>query len=223
MAMVFLPLLIWLGYWQLERGGQKAEQQAQWETLSPQEWPLTGQASAGQPVMIEGHYVPGREWLLDNRTRSGRAGYEVLTLFQPIKGEPVVINRGWIQGTRDRAQLPAVKVEPGLHKLEARVASWPEPPIIGEVEQEDSWPRRVQELTPEQATLASGESVSPVFLRLADMNQPGALQADWSPSRLGADTHYGYAVQWFGLAIALMILSIVASFRKHRSVDSSHD
>jgi surfeit locus 1 family protein len=215
--------LVWLGFWQLGRAAEKTAQLARWEALSQQEWPLPGQPSEDQPVIIEGRYVPDRQWLLDNRTRGGRAGYEVLTLFQPSGSRPVVINRGWIPGTRDRARLPDVAVDAGPHSLQARIADWPVPPVIGEVARQDGWPRRVQTLTPDLASETSGEAVNKVFLRLADSEQPGALQADWAPSRMGASTHYGYAVQWFGLAIALMILGIVASFRQYRSTDSSHD
>lgn len=212
-----------MGFWQLGRAEEKALERAQWETLSHQEWPLIGEPSEGQPVTIEGQYIPERQWLLDNRTRGGRAGYEVLTLFQPDNSPAVVVNRGWIAGMHDRAELPAIPVESSHQQLQARVAEWPVPPVIGEVEGASGWPRRVQMLTPELASQSLDEAVSPVFLRLAGEQQPGALQADWKPSRMGANTHYGYAVQWFGLAIALLALGIVASFHKPQSIDLPHD
>jgi cytochrome oxidase assembly protein ShyY1 len=31
---------------------------------------------------------------------------------------------------------------------------------------------------------------------------------------MGPATHYGYAVQWLSLAVVLLVLSVVASFRK---------
>lgn len=223
LVLVFLPLLLWLGFWQLDRAEQKNAQQDRWDTLSSEEWPLTGQANEGQPVIISGRYVPDRQWLLDNRTRDGRVGYEVLSLLQPTEGPPVVVNRGWVAGMRNRADLPAVSTGSAMQRLEARVADWPAPPVIGAVEQQTGWPKRVQSLTHEAAARTSGEPVSETFLRLADEQQPGALRADWPPSHTGASTHYGYAVQWFGLAIALVVLSIIASLRKPRSTDSTHD
>lgn len=221
--LVFLPLLLWLGFWQLGRAEEKIAQQERWDTLNPEEWPLSGQANEGQPVIITGHYVSSRQWLLDNRTRDGRAGYEVLTLLEPTEGPPVVVNRGWVAGMRNREDLPEVYVSSGILRLEARVAEWPSPPVIGAVKQQAGWPKRVQSLTHEAAAETSAEPVSELFLRLADEQQPGALRADWPPSLTGASTHYGYAAQWFGLAVALVILSIIASFRKTRSKDLSHD
>ena len=232
LVLCFLPLLIWLGIWQLGRAEEKTLQRARWETLEAVEWPLPGKAIEGQPVIIEGRYLPERQWLLDNRTRDGRVGYEVLTLFRPDSdpalvrpesGPALVINRGWIAGPRQRNQLPEVNVTGDRVKLLARVSDWPSPPVVGSVEREASWPKRVQALTPEIAVETSRQAVSDVFLRLADSQQPGALQADWAPSRMGVDTHYGYAAQWFGLAIALTVLSIVASFRKSRSTEEPND
>ncbi|MGM0571288.1 MAG: SURF1 family cytochrome oxidase biogenesis protein, partial [Pseudomonadota bacterium] len=48
-------------------------------------------------------------------------------------------------------------------------------------------------------------------------NQPGAFRADWEPDMMGPQTHYGYALQWFSLAAALIILTIIASYRKQES------
>ena len=31
---------------------------------------------------------------------------------------------------------------------------------------------------------------------------------------MGAQTHYGYALQWFSLALALVVLTVIASYRK---------
>lgn len=221
--MLLLPLLIWLGFWQLDRAEEKAAQQERWATLETQQWPLTGQVFEGQPVIIEGHYITDRQWLLDNRTRGGRAGYEVLTLFKPRQGTAVVINRGWTAGTGDRSRLPDISLDENGVRLEARVGDWPQPPVLGASEDPSGWPRRVQALSRENAVQSSGYDVSSTFLRLSDATQPGALQADWAPSRMGVSTHHGYAAQWFGLAIALVVLTVITSFRKHRNTDQHHD
>ncbi len=35
------------------------------------------------------------------------------------------------------------------------------------------------------------------------------LARDWAPADLGADRHYGYAFQWFGLAALTVVLVVV--------------
>jgi cytochrome oxidase assembly protein ShyY1 len=38
---------------------------------------------------------------------------------------------------------------------------------------------------------------------------------------MGPQTHYGYAAQWFSLAAALIILTVVASYRKTGNDDDN--
>ncbi|WP_246065432.1 SURF1 family protein [Hydrocarboniclastica marina] len=218
-ALVLFPLLIWLGFWQLGRAEEKIQLEKNWQELAPVQWPLSADAAEGQPILLEGHYMPGKQWLLDNRTRNGQAGYEILSLFQPTVGPVVVVNRGWIPGTRDRSVLPDIPVSGDRQRVESRRAPWPAPPILGGVEEPVGWPKRVQFLTHELALMHVDAPVSEHFLRLANSGQPGALRIDWEPPHSGVSTHYGYAVQWFGLAIALCVLTLVASFRRDREPD----
>lgn len=216
-AGLFLPLLLTLGVWQLERAEEKKQQLAQWEVQSTElSWPehLDSGLKAGQPLMLAGRYQKDATWLLDNRTRDGAPGYEVLTLFQPDQGSALVVNRGWVQAPRTREQLPEINTPTGRVTLSGRLSDYPEPPVLMNTSTDQSqWPRRVQALTQ-----ANAESISPgvaaLVMRLDGPKEPGALRADWAPDRMGPQTHYGYAVQWFSLAIALVILTAVASYRK---------
>jgi cytochrome oxidase assembly protein ShyY1 len=42
------------------------------------------------------------------------------------------------------------------------------------------------------------------------------LARDWAPADFGADRHYGYAFQWFGLAALTLVLVIVLGWRRAR-------
>lgn len=168
----------------------------------------------GQPVTLTGWYGE-QTWLLDNRTRDGRAGYEVLTLFEPVSGPPVVINRGWVPAPASREQLPEVQTPDQLFTLQGWLAAYPEPPVLGPQEpDEPGWPRRVQAL-PESRVRALDIRPAPMIVHLADSHQPGAYRADRAPDVMGPQTHYGYAAQWFALAAALTILTLVASYKKN--------
>jgi len=167
----------------------------------------------GRPVTLRGGYGT-RSWLLDNRTRDGAPGYEVLTVFRPLSGPPVVVNRGWVQAPRTRDRLREVEPPEGIYTLEARISDYPVPPVLaGQPRAAGPWPRRVQSLP---AELARGEipELPDKIVRLSGNRQPGAYRADWAPDLMGPQTHYGYATQWFALAVALTILTVVASYRK---------
>lgn len=213
---LFLPLLLGLGIWQLDRADEKKARLAQWEIQSNQlDWPghLQAGLKVGQPVKLRGRYRD-RTWLLDNRTRDGAPGYEVLTLFQPDEGKPVVVNRGWVLAPRRRDELPDIQTPSGAVELSGRLNDYPDPPVLVETEADKAqWPKRVQALTRRDAEDVNGE-VASLILRLEDASQPGAYRADWAPDRMGVQTHYGYAVQWFSLATALIVLTLVASYRK---------
>ncbi|MGB1477486.1 MAG: SURF1 family protein [Marinobacter salsuginis] len=213
---VFLPLLVSLGVWQLNRAEEKQVLLEQWqqeaENLAWQDM-VSGDLTSGRPVTLTGMYG-SRNWLLDNRTREGAPGYEVLTEFRPLEGPPVVINRGWVQALRTRAELPDIATPEGIFTLEGRISDYPVPPVL--VDQpavEDQWPRRVQSLSEQAARLEIPELPDRI-VRLSGEGQPGAYRADWEPDLMGPQTHYGYATQWFALAVALTILTVVASYRK---------
>lgn len=221
-AGAFLPVLLGLGLWQLDRAGEKKQLLAQWQDpAGAVDWSALTETDplTGQPVTVSGRYR-STTWLLDNRTRDGVPGYEVLTLFQPAKGPPVVVNRGWIAAERKRSELPEVSTPKEEVLLLGRIAAYPEPPVLaGEPAAESpsgNGVQRVQAL-PKALAAVIEPSIANNILKLDDSNQPGAFRADWEPDMMGPQTHYGYALQWFSLAAALIILTIIASYRKQES------
>lgn len=213
---VFLPVLLGLGTWQLNRASEKQLMLDQWQQEAEQlPWPdlVARELTTGRPLTLTGLYG-SRSWLLDNRTRDGRPGYEVLTEFQPLEGPPVLVNRGWVPAPRTRDQLPEVTAPSGVVTLQGRLSEYPEPPVL--VDQPatgGAWPRRVQSL-PETVAQQAVPGLPDAIVRLSGERQPGAYRADWTPDLMGPQTHYGYATQWFALAVALAILTVVASYRK---------
>lgn len=217
---LLLPVLLSLGVWQLNRAEEKQMLLAAWQQQASQgDWPtlVSGGLERGQPVVLTGWYTE-YTWLLDNRTRDGVPGYEVLTLFTPVEGPSLVVNRGWVRGPRTRDQLPEIDTPGGLFTLEGRLDDYPVPPVLAEdTGPASGWPRRVQAL-PAATVEDTVASPAGMVLKLSDSEQPGAYRADHAPDVMGPQTHYGYAVQWFALAAALTILTLVASYKKNERI-----
>ena len=223
MAVILFPGLVSLGFWQLSRAAEKQAELDRWEGAGAAlEWPVSETPESGLPLILEGYYHDEHQWLLDNRTRDGRAGYEVLQRFVPVDGEALVVNRGWVPAGPSRQMLPEVAAPSDLVRLQVRTAEWPEPPTLADEADVPGvlWPLRVQSLRLERALQMV--PVSPIIVRLEDDSQPGALVTDWQPQRMGPETHRGYAVQWFALATALLCLTVGASFRREKE-DNTHN
>jgi len=167
-----------------------------------------------------------QSYLLDNRTRDGKVGYELLTAVVLASGESVLVNRGWLPAGRYRSDIPVIETPDGWIELNAYYyLAKNETPIL----QDDlgyeskAWPKRVQSLDWEKIQRENQGSLVVGQFRLSDQHQPGALIADWPLPSVTPSKHTGYAVQWFALSAALALLSIFACWRiiKDARIDKS--
>ena len=74
-------------------------------------------ANAYTRVQISGEWLPDRQFLWDNRTHKGRAGFEVIIPMRTADGLLVLINRGWLPLGVTRAELPDVSYRLNLLTL----------------------------------------------------------------------------------------------------------
>jgi cytochrome oxidase assembly protein ShyY1 len=151
--------------------------------------------------------------ILDNRVKNGRPGYEILQAVT-VSGltDKVLINRGWIEASLDRNILPSISPIEGevqlrgylYHALKGGYR------LDDGISQVQDWPSRVGWITVERAEELFGESFLPYQLRL-DQDSIGALKTAWTTVAVKPEKHVGYAVQWFAMAITLLIMTIIAN------------
>jgi cytochrome oxidase assembly protein ShyY1 len=216
-AVLLVPLMISLGFWQLHRADEKSRLAAAFETRQQQPpatlsslWDQPAELLAYTPVQLSGRFVPGANFLLDNQTREGKVGYEVLSIMQlPDAGGSVLVNRGWLPGTADRQALPPVPPVDGLVAITGHVYVAPgEPFLLAEQQFDNDWPKRVQAIemarfTPFIAEKATGP-VFPFPVRI-DAGERGALAVNWQIMNATPQKHQAYAVQWFAMAATLFV------------------
>lgn len=230
--LVIFPSLLALGFWQTQRAGDKqalVERRAASEVTAP--LTLRGDVRITEddryrPAQVAGRYHADQQWLLDNRVHRGQPGYHVFTPFV-IDGEDrpaLLVNRGWVSTGASRAQLPELPVPRGRVALTGRLdAPASVGLVVGEVPlQSVDETVLVQALDLDALARARGLELLPYALVL-DEGGPGGLQYDWSPiPQMGPEKHLGYAVQWFGLAVALLIIFVGVNTHRDRPDGGSH-
>lgn len=214
-TLVLLPILTGLGFWQLQRAEEKSQLEQEWEQRQAAA-PVPLEALRGLPgeqlvyrgVQLDGEFLADRYLLLDNRTRQGRFGYEVVGILALAEGGLALVNRGWIPGDASRQTLPDVVWPSGRVQVRGYLYRPPgDPFLLGEQDFGGSWPLRLQalDMTAVATRLAAEElgEMFPMEVRL-QAGQPGALVTDWQLINASPAKHQGYAVQWFSMAAFLL-------------------
>ncbi|MEP5765493.1 MAG: SURF1 family protein [Halieaceae bacterium] len=212
---LLVPLFVGLGFWQLARAEEKQLINMRWEArqaepaLAFAALPDSATALAYQQVLLQGSFLPKRNFLLDNRIRQGRYGVEVIAAFREAStGKLLLLNRGWIEADPGRRQLPVIPVPPQGMQLQGYVYVPPgESYTLGQLSTGEDWPRLVQAIDTEGLGAMLDEAVFPFTIRLG-VDSPAALLADWPLVNTLPEKHQAYALQWFAMALALSVLFI---------------
>lgn len=220
-VLVLLPFLLSLGFWQLDRADQKRAWLARKEAAAHR---ATLELNAALPayqdvehrhVRVRGHYDAAHQLLLENQVRDKQAGYLIITPFLTESGQAVLVDRGWLPAAVERSRLPDIAVSEQPLAVQGVIDKGPSVGLrMGAAVAEASWPLRLQYL--DYAALAEllPYDVPPYLIRL-DESEPQGYRRDWLPmSELGPATHMGYAVQWFGLALALLVIYVVVNTKR---------
>ncbi|MDM3870816.1 SURF1 family protein [Porticoccus sp. W117] len=222
LAALLLPVLLYLGNWQLGRAEEKRNilTQLQARTALP---PVAAQQLIGEAdvryrnVRATGSFDNRHNFLLDNRVRDARPGYEVVTPLYTDSGHWLLVNRGWVAAPAYRDQLPEIPAITGPVALTA-TAHTPLEKAPSVYDSQPGWPKVIQSINVAQMGKELGHKVAPFTLRMQD-NQPGALRTGWAAINVQPEKHTAYAVQWFAMALALLILTALFCFPKKRPSD----
>lgn len=212
-----------LAHWQYQRGLLKQDYLQQWsQALEAAPAALTLPAGAvRQPQRMAGELLPldDHPWLLlDNQRRGDRLGLQVYRFMHLRHGQTrVLVDFGWLPWS-DRRQLPTLPEAPGVLEVDGLLLPWPGQGIaLGPAV---AWDRQASSLLLSRLDPtwlqehAGGPLVGGVF-RLTDA-PPAGLQRDRValPNTLPAEKHFGYALQWAGLAVASVVTALVLIVRK---------
>ena len=217
LAFAAVALFALLGRWQWHRAVEKralvaafdAGQNAQASELGERSLAATPRYTL---LRLRGRYDGAHQFLLDNISRDGAVGYEVLTPFVLEDGRIVAVNRGWLPlpGGR-REPLPDVRLPPApVAEVTGRTDKLPVTALaIGRAppDASTSWPKRTSFPNAAQLGAALKSPIEDGQLLLA-ASEPTGYRRDWHPGATGfpPSRHIAYALQWWSFgALALFL------------------
>lgn len=223
-SLLLIATFCWLGNWQLGRGREKQALMAAFERGETRSVVLGPSASTQglpryQRVAATGHYDPARQVLLDNMpSATGRPGFRVLTPFvRDGASRLLLVDRGWVPLGATREALPVIEVAGDARTVGGRLDGVPVPGLrVGEASPADdtAWPRVMNFPRVEDLERAFAAPIEPRIL-LLDAGEPDGFERQWRPSLgFGPERHVGYAIQWFALAVAVLVAFIALSVQR---------
>ncbi|MGV9346886.1 SURF1 family cytochrome oxidase biogenesis protein [Streptomyces spiralis] len=118
-ALLLIPTMIWLGFWQLHRHDHRQKlNQVITASLAAKPAPVDSLTSVGgsvahdaiyRRVTAKGHFDTAHELVVRRRTNADdQVGYHVLTPFVLDDGRTLLVNRGWIPSSASQTAFPSI-------------------------------------------------------------------------------------------------------------------
>jgi len=224
--------LVKLGFWQTDRAVQKEQrlnkiaQLSQAKPLSLidiQQLPFTDINDL--PIKFEGEFEKEIVFLLDNQINHGQLGYRVYQIFN-VNNSALLINLGWVLGSINRAEYPKIKALTGTYQITGHIRLIEKGILLLEENYTRvSWPLRIQQVDVAKLSMMLNKPLLP-FVVYVDKESPLGYEKNWQPIVMLPEKHRAYAFQWFGLAIAWLLLMFWASIKFSKSsqiVNNSHN
>ena len=223
-AALLVAIFLSLSAWQYGQGEQKQQWIDAWQAaLAAPPVEMAAALRGSTPRTIADTFVPdeGAGWiLLDNQRRGAEVGVKAYRILRSAEGVRVLADFGWVPWP-SRDQLPSLDPPPASVPVLGLWVDWPGQGIALGPNPLDPARRREPVLLTylDRGELASwaGLSLAAGVLRVGPESPYGFVrELAPLPNTLPPDQHYGYALQWFGFAVALVVIVVVLSW-KHRA------
>ena len=161
-----------------------------------------------QSISVEGEYLNELTFFIQDRIYQGESGFEVFTPLR-IKNDDklLLVDRGWIKKTKNQTlNLPAVQ---GKQSLVGYIKYVDEYQFVlgNNILSPEKKPLIMQKMDIKELSRITDRMFYPFVVRL-DPAMANGFVRDWVISVTPPERHRMYAIQWFALAIVLIIAYI---------------
>lgn len=221
-AIVLVGSFVRLGMWQLDRAEEKQAIFASYDKAANQP-PIAvadGDTLANQarytPVSVRAEAIDSPLIILENRVVDQTPGIHLLQAARMDDGSLVLLNHGWLEKRAHSTQLDIPVLQSGDQTYKGLVDRLPATGFkLGELPQRhpESLRYSVPRIEGWWLQQIFGTEIERVVL-LTEQQSPWRRQ--WRPGLMPTERHKGYALQWFSLASAVLLISIFMAWRAMR-------
>lgn len=228
-TLMLLTLLINLGLWQTNRGEYKEALQARYDarsqssTIDLETLMAMAEDSMDFPIALKGRYQHSKIFLLDNRTHRGIPGFHVITPLD-IGSHYVLINQGWVAQGKTRSDMPDFPQPKGKISVSG-ITHVPNPNffVLKEDDYESvTWPFIIQKINIEKSSSLLDKPLAPFVIRLNPDKESGFVR-EWHSNPMTPEKHFGYAFQWFSLALALSVIYVTVNTQRKNKININNN
>ena len=140
-------------------------------------------------------------------------------MLTPLKIEGrsdyVLVNRGWVAGGAAHTDLPAISTPEGIVEIVGLV--WlPSKKIFSleTAQEKNRWNIVWQHMDLERYQKSVPLNVLPIIIKLDPNSNAGGFIRHWQLPAEKIATNMGYAYQWFGFAVASILIFLYTSITK---------
>ena len=201
LVVLLVVVMVNLAFWQLRRLHERREFNSTVRSRSEQPTeavptlltPSTDPATVEwRPAGISGTYLAGETVTVVNRSQDGEAGRDVVTPLLLDDGSVLLVNRGFVPGTKDAPGPPPGRVEVTglLRRSDVRGTGQTADAsgvVLTEIRRID-----IPKLAPQL-----GPPVQPMYLDLVDSDPREEHVEPVAMPELSEGPHLSYTVQWF--------------------------
>jgi cytochrome oxidase assembly protein ShyY1 len=221
--LVVVAILLGLSFWQWQRATEKSNtltRIATWQAQGAIDLKglalINSSEQDGVNLDFNARWLAPMVWLVDNQMVDGRIGYDVLIAVEDattVNSRALLLNLGWVAAPLQREFLPSVHLPQEL-QVQGIFRTRIKGVLLGtNIENKGVWPMRIQQADTE--TL-SQYLQQPLINGLAYQEKNSPFQIHYRPVILPPERHKAYALQWFLLAMAVVVIALAASSRKHQ-------